>query len=129
MLYPSQCIVSRGTSQFVPVLVTLTLIPSNSVFFVSWFLSAFCVSLLICMGFSPHLLLSRSFCFCYDHSPFSCAGSFGILTSGSVSLLSLVLSGFLFSLLLPPPLILVLCHHSLSKVLKGMQDHLDLPPG
>lgn len=42
--------------------------------------------------------------------------------------LSLVLSGFLFSLLPPPPLILVLCHHSLSKVLKGMQDHLDLPP-
>ena len=72
-----------------------------------------------------------SFYFFYVHSLFFWFWSFWspYLWVWSLSL-SLVLSGFLFSLLLPlPTLILVLCHPLLSEVLKGVQDHLDLPPG
>ena len=86
LLCPSQCIVSGDASQFVPILVTLTLIPSNTVFF-NQLISSSLLCLLICMGFSPHLLLSCSlsisfmFILCFFGS-----GPFGLLTSGSVSL-------------------------------------------
>ena len=113
------------------MLVTLTLIPSNPVFF-NQLISSSLLCLLICVGFFPHLLLSCSLSLLCSFSVF-----FFFILVLLVSLplglslsLSLVLSGFLFSLLLPlPPLILVLCHPLLSQVLKGVQDHLDLPPG
>lgn len=65
----SQCIVSRGTSQFVPILVTLTLIPSNPVFFcqlVSF--SLLCLSPYLYGFLSSSAPVSLSFCFCYDRS-------------------------------------------------------------
>ena len=79
---------------------------------------------------SASVLLSFSFMFILRFLFFFILVLLVSLPLGLSLSLSLVLSGFLFSLLLPlPPLILVLCHPLLSQVLKGVQDHLDLPPG
>ena len=86
LLYP-QCIVSGNANQFVSMLVTLTLIPSNPVFF-NQLISSSLLCLLICVGFFPHLLLSCSLSLLCSFSVFFFfyPGPFGLLTSGSVSL-------------------------------------------